>query len=122
MLFDKVYSSIFGKSLNIEPLLLRIEKSQLGWFGQIKRMLPEKLLKQAQFTYQCKTKKISSTKPERIDHLKLNPGEMIAMMEDRQLQRLNLELLLSSLYGKGSNEKEKREKFVRCDPSHPQTS
>ena len=34
-LFNKVQSSEIQKSLNIEPLLLRIEKSQLRWFGQM---------------------------------------------------------------------------------------
>ena len=32
-LFNKVRSSEIRKSLNIEPLLLRIERSQLRWFG-----------------------------------------------------------------------------------------
>ena len=32
-LFNKVRSSEIRKSLNIEPVLLRIERSQLRWFG-----------------------------------------------------------------------------------------
>ena len=46
-LFDKVCSSEIQKSLNIEPLLHRIERSQLGWFGQVNRMPLERLPKQA---------------------------------------------------------------------------
>ena len=42
-LFDKVRSSEIRKSLNIEPLLLRIEKSQLRWFGHVSRMPQERL-------------------------------------------------------------------------------
>ena len=46
-LFNKVRSSEIRKSLNIEPLLLRIERSQLRWFGHVSRMPQERLLKQA---------------------------------------------------------------------------
>jgi len=37
-LFNKVRSSEFRKFLNVEPLLLRIERSQLRWFGHVSRM------------------------------------------------------------------------------------
>ena len=37
-LFHKVRSSEIRKSLNIEPLLLQIERSQLRWFGHVSRM------------------------------------------------------------------------------------
>ena len=37
-LFSKVRSPEIRKSLNIEPLLLRIERSQLRWFGRVSRM------------------------------------------------------------------------------------
>ena len=46
-LFNKVRSSEIRKSLNIEPLLLRIERSQLRWFGHVSRMPQERLPKQA---------------------------------------------------------------------------
>ena len=45
--FDKVRSSEIRKSLNIEPLLLQIERSQLRWFGHVSRMPQERLPKQA---------------------------------------------------------------------------
>ena len=41
-LFNKVRSSEIRKSLNIEPLLLRIERSQLRWFGHASRMPQER--------------------------------------------------------------------------------
>ena len=44
--FNKMLSSEIRKPLNIKPLLFRIERSQLGWFGHV-RMPPEKLPKQA---------------------------------------------------------------------------
>ena len=46
-LFNKVRSSEIRKSLNIEPLLLQIERSQLRWFGHVSRMPQERLPKQA---------------------------------------------------------------------------
>ena len=46
-LFNKVRSSEIRKSLNIEPLLLGIERSQLRWFGHVSRMPQKRLLKQA---------------------------------------------------------------------------
>jgi len=49
-LFNKVRSSKIQKPLNIEPLLLQIERSQLRWFGHVSRMLQERLLKQALLT------------------------------------------------------------------------
>ena len=46
-LFNKVRSSEIQKSLNIEPLLLRIKRSQLRWFGHVSRLPQERLPKQA---------------------------------------------------------------------------
>ena len=46
-LYNKVRSSEIRKSLNIEPLLLRIERSQLRWFGHVSTMPQERLPKQA---------------------------------------------------------------------------
>ena len=46
-LFNKVLSFEIRKSLNIEHLLLRIERSQLRWYGNVSRMPQERLPKQA---------------------------------------------------------------------------
>ena len=40
-------SSEIRKSLNIEPLFLQIERSQLRWFGHVSTMPQERLPKQA---------------------------------------------------------------------------
>ena len=42
-LFNKVCSFYVRKSLNIEPLLLQIKRSQLRWFGHVSRMPQERL-------------------------------------------------------------------------------
>ena len=49
-LFNKVRSSEIRKSLKIDPLLLRIKRSQLRWFGHVSRMPQERLPKQALLT------------------------------------------------------------------------
>ena len=46
-LFKEVRGSEIRKSLNIEPLLLRLERSQLGWFGHVSRTPQERLPEQA---------------------------------------------------------------------------
>ena len=48
-MFNKIRSSKIRKFLNIEPLLLRLERSQLRWFSHASRMpqdSPNKLPKQ----------------------------------------------------------------------------
>ena len=45
-LLDKVKSIDIRQSLNIEPLLLRIERSQLLWYGHVTRMFHERKAKQ----------------------------------------------------------------------------
>ena len=46
-LFNTARSSEIKKPLNIEPLLLQIERSQPKWFGHVSKMPEEKLPKQA---------------------------------------------------------------------------
>ena len=43
---DKVKSTDIYKSLNIEPLLLRIERSQLRWYGHVTQMPRKRKAKQ----------------------------------------------------------------------------
>ena len=45
-LLDKVKSTDICQSLDIEPLLLRIEQSQLRWYGYVTRMSHEQTAKQ----------------------------------------------------------------------------
>ena len=47
ILLNKMRSSEIRKYLNIEPLLLRIKRSQVRWFGLVSRMSRKRLLKQA---------------------------------------------------------------------------
>ena len=43
--FDRVKSADDRKSLNIESLLLRLERSQLRWYGHVTRMPQERTVK-----------------------------------------------------------------------------
>ena len=100
-LFNNVRSSEIRKSLNIEPLLLLIEKSQLRWFGHVSRMPQEKLPKQALLSKANGRRPVGRPRTRWIDYIEnlgwnrlvLRPSEMMGVMEDREVWRLNLELL-----------------------------
>ena len=100
-LFDKVRSSEIRQALNVEPVLLRIERSQLRWFGHVSRMPQERLPKQA-LEAQLNTKRPVGRPRRRWseqiedlawNRLGLRPNELKAVVEDRGVWRLNLELL-----------------------------
>ena len=100
-LFNKVRSSEIRKSLNIEPLLLRIEKSQLRWFGHVSRMPQERLPKQALHAKANGRRPVGRPRTRWTDYIEdlgwnrlgLRPSEMMDVIEDREVWRLNLELL-----------------------------
>ena len=100
-LFNKVRSSEIRKSFDIEPSLLRIERSQLRWFGHVSRMPQERLPKQALLAKANGRRPVGRPRTRWTDYhedlgwnrLGLCPNEMIEMMEDREVWRLNLELL-----------------------------
>ena len=101
-LFNKVRSSEIRKSLNIEPLLLRIERSQLRWFGHVSRMPQERLPKQVLLAKANGRRPVGRVRTRWTDYIEdlgwnrlgLHPSEMMVVMEDRDVWRLNLELLL----------------------------
>ena len=100
-LFNKVRSSEIRKSLNIEPLFLRIERSQLRWFGHVSRMPQERLPKQALLAKANGRRPVGRSRTRWTDYIEdfgwnrlgLRPSEMMEVMEDREVWRLNLELL-----------------------------
>ena len=102
-LYNKVRSSEIRKSLNIEPLVLRMERSQLRWFGHVSRMLQERLPKQALFAKANGSRPVGRPRTRWTDYiadlgwnrLGLHPSEMMKVMEDREVWRLNLEQLPS---------------------------
>ena len=115
-LFNKVRSSEIRKSLNIEPLLLRIERSQLRWFGHVSRMLQERLPKQALLAKANGRRPAERPRTRWTDYIEdlgwnrlgLRPSEMMEVMEDREVWRLNLELLPLQPHGKAGNKERRR--------------
>ena len=100
ILLDKVKSADIRESLNIEALLLRLERSQLRWYGHVTRMSQER------------TKKLLCSTPigrrprgrprtrwrdyvEDLSWSRLGiPAEHLSFVaEDRDAWRLQLELL-----------------------------
>ena len=100
-LFNKVRSSEIRKSLNIEPLLLRIERSQLRWFGHVSRIPQERLPKQALLAEANVRRPIGRPRTRWTDYIEdlgwnclgFRPSEMMEVTEDREVFRLNFELL-----------------------------
>ena len=100
-LINKVRSSEIRKTLNIEPLFLRIERSQLRWFGHVSRMPQERLPKQTLLAKANGRRPVGRPRTRWTDYiadlgwnrLGLRPSEMMEMMEDREVWWLNLELL-----------------------------
>ena len=115
-LFNKVRSSEIRKSLNIKALLLRIKKSQLRWFGHVSRMPQERLPEQALHAKANGRRPVGRPRTRWTDYtedlgwnrLGLRPSEMMEVMEDREVWRLNLELLPSNPHGKAGNEERRR--------------
>ena len=92
-LFIKMRSSEIRKSLNIEPLLLRIERSQLRWFGHVSKMPQERLPKQALLAKANRKRPVGRPRTRWTDYiedfgwnrLELHPSEMMEVMEDREV-------------------------------------
>ena len=100
--FNKVSCSEIRKSLNIELLLLRIERSQLRWFGHVNRMPQERLPKQALLAKANGIRRpVGRPRTRWTDYIEdlgwnrlgFHPSEMMEVMKDREVWQLNLELL-----------------------------
>ena len=99
-LFNKVRALRFENLFNIEPLLLEMERSQLRWFGHVSKMPQERLPDPKQALLAKKIGRRPVGRPRTrwtnyIDELSfgLHPSEMMDVMEDREVWRLNLKLL-----------------------------
>ena len=94
-------SSENRKCLNIKPLLLRIKRSQLRWIGHVNQIPQKRLPKQALLAKANGRRPVGRPRTRWTDYiedlgwncLRLRPSEMMEVMEDREVWRLNLELL-----------------------------
>ena len=92
-LFNKVRSSEIRESLNIKPLLLRIEISQRRWFGHVSRMPQERFPKQALLAKANGKRPVGRPRTRWTDYVKdlgwnrlgLRLSEMMEVMEDREV-------------------------------------
>ena len=88
-------------SLNIEPLLLRIERSQLRWYGHVMRMPQERLVKQILQATPTGKRPVGRPRTRWSDYitelawfrLGLERSELAEVVEDREHYRELLELL-----------------------------
>ena len=117
-MFDKHGNTAIRESFDIESLLLRIERSQLRWFGHVSRMPQGRLSKQTLYA------KVSGKRPDGRprtrwfnyiedlgwNRLGLYPSKMQSLLVDREVWRLNLELLPLQPQGKADEVKIKRRK------------
>ena len=91
--FNKLRSSEIQKSLNIEPFLFRIERSQLRWFGHVSRMPQERLPKHALLAKANWRRPVGRPRTRWTDYIEdlewnclgLHPSKMMEVMEDREV-------------------------------------
>ena len=99
-MFDKHRNTAICASLDIESLLLRIERSQLRWFGHVSRMPHERLPQQTLYAKVSGKRPVGRPQTRWLDYIEdlgwnrlgLHPSEMQSVLVDREVWWLNLEL------------------------------
>ena len=99
-LLDKDKSADIRESLNIESLLLRLERSQLRWYGHVTRMFQERTAKKLLCSTPIGRRPRDRPKTRWRDYVDFSwsrlgiPVEHLSFVaEDRDAWRLQLELL-----------------------------
>ena len=92
-MFDKHHNTAIRESLDIELLLLRIERSQLRWFGHVSRMPQGRLPKQTLYAKVNGKRPVKRPRTRWLDYfedlgwnrLGLYPSEMQSVLVDREV-------------------------------------
>ena len=92
-MLDRVPNSEIQNSLNVESLLLRIERSQLRWFDHENKMPQERFPKQALFAAPDGKRPVGRPRKGWMDHVEdlgwnrlgLYRNEMKEVVEDRNV-------------------------------------
>ena len=107
-MFDKVRNTAIQEALNIESLLLWIERSLLRWFGHVSRMPQEQLPKQTlcaevngkRLNERSRTKWLDYNEDLDWNRLGLFRNEVQSVLVDREVRLFNQELLPTRPSGK----------------------
>ena len=107
-MFDKHRNTAIRESLDIESLLFRIERSQLRWYGQCKQNASGTASKQTLYAKVSWKRPVGRPRTRWLDYIEdldwnrlgLYPSEMQSLLIDREVWRLNLELLHPQPSGK----------------------
>ena len=91
-MFDKVFNTSIRESLNIESLLLRIERFQLRWFGVVSRVSQKRLSEQTLYGDVNGKKRVGRPRMTWLDYIEdlcwnrlgLSPSEMQSVLLDRE--------------------------------------
>ena len=92
-MFDKHRNTAIRESLDIESLLLRIERSQLRWFGHVSRMSHERLSKQTAHAKVSEKRLVGRPRTRWLNYIEdfgwnrlgLYPSKMQSMLVDREV-------------------------------------
>ena len=92
-MFDEVRNTAVQESLDIESLLLRIEKSQLRWFGHLRRMPQELLPKKSLYAEARGKRQVGRSQTRWLVYIKnfgwkrlgLYPSKMQSELVDRKM-------------------------------------
>ena len=84
-LLDRVRSTTIRESLQIEPLLLWIERSQLRWYGHLIRMPQERIPRQLLFAKPNGRRPVGRPRTRWLDYIE-NLGSSRLVLPSQQLR------------------------------------
>ena len=100
-LLDKVKSADIRESLNIESLLLRLERSQLRWYGHVTQMTQNRTAKQLLYSTPSSRRPLGRPRTRGRDYVKdlgwsclgIPPKHLPLVAQDRDAWKVQLQTL-----------------------------